>query len=91
MQDLLTLEQIFTSPVGPGKANDNASSTQRNSVASISLAIVDAQWVVSAFRLGANGNPDYDNGEIFVRAFGVEETRARWLYRRCLVEMGVAS
>jgi hypothetical protein len=92
---LLTLPELLTpvgavdgSPViiGPAYENLNCSAQQRDAFVSVSFTRFGDEWVVSAFKIGADGEPGTDNGEIFVKTFTCE-TRARWLYRSCLAQL----
>lgn len=68
--------------VGPAYENGNSTLNVRDAFISVSLALRCGAWVVSAFKIGADGEPDTDDGEIFVRTFQ-RETVARWLYLSC--------
>jgi hypothetical protein len=83
---LLTAPQMLTSEVGPAYENDNCVMKQSNGLVSVSFAQIGESWVVSAFRVGADGKPDTDNGEIFVREIA-RETEARWFYRSCVATL----
>ncbi len=65
--------------IGPAFENGNGSTSQRDYFVSVALTRFGDEWVVSAFKIGADGEPDTDNGEIFVKTF-TRETAARWLY-----------
>lgn len=72
--------------VGPAYENVNCSTSQRDAFVSVALTRFGDEWVVSAFKLGADGEPDTDNGEIFVKTFQ-RETMARWLYLSCVARL----
>lgn len=72
--------------MGPAHENLNCSAQQRDSLISVALTRFGDEWVVSAFKIGPNGEPDTDNGEIFVKTFQ-NETRARWLYRAAVAQL----
>jgi hypothetical protein len=89
---LLSLPQLLTPAavidgvpvvIGPAYENLNCSAQQRDAFVSVAFTRFGGEWVVSAFKLGADGEPDTDNGEIFVKTF-TRETAARWLYRSCV-------
>lgn len=92
---LLTLPELLTpvgvidgAPVviGPAYENLNCSAQQRDAFVSVAFTRVGDEWVVSAFKIGADGEPDTENGEIFVKTFQ-RETAARWLYRGCVAQL----
>jgi len=92
---LLTLPELLTpvdvidgSPVviGPSYENTNSAMTARDESVSVSFARIGDEWVVSAFKIGAEGEPDFDQGEIFVKTFQ-RETAARWLYLGCVRQL----
>jgi hypothetical protein len=72
--------------IGPGFENDNCNMQQSDAFVTVSCTRFGGEWVVSAFKLGADGAPDYDQGEIFVKTFQ-RETMARWLYRSCVSQL----
>lgn len=92
---LLTLPELLT-PVdhidghpivmGPSFENENCSLSERNALISVAFTRFGGEWVVSAFKIGADGEPDYDQGEIFVKTFE-HETKARWLYLSCVSKL----
>lgn len=97
--NLLTLPEILTphyvdgpegEPIavhmGPGYENDNHHLREQNAAVSVALSHTACGWTVSAFKVGTDGEPDTDDGEVFVKTFQ-NETRARWLYRACLAEL----
>lgn len=93
--DLLTLPELLTPAavidgqpivIGPAYENGNFSVSQCDAFVSVAFARVGGEWVVSAFKIGADGEPDTDNGEIFVKTFQ-RETAARWLYRSCVAQL----
>lgn len=72
--------------IGPGHENDNLALSQSDGLVSVALARFGGEWVVSAFKVGADGLPDTDDGEIFVKTFQ-RETLARWLYLGCVAKL----
>lgn len=88
LPELLTPVDVDGVPVviGPAYENLNCSAQQRDAFVSVAFTRFGDEWVVSAFKLGADGEPDTDNGEIFVKTF-TNETRARWLYRSCVAQL----
>lgn len=72
--------------IGPAFDNDNLALSQSDGLVSVAFARFGDEWVVSAFKVGADGEPDTDNGEIFVKTFQ-RETMARWLYRSCVAQL----
>ncbi len=95
--DLLTLPELLTPVdvidghpivIGPAYENLNCSAQQRDAFVSVAFTRFGDEWVVSAFKIGADGEPDTDNGDIFVKTF-TNETRARWLYRSCVAQLKV--
>ncbi len=47
--------------------------TATNSTHSVALVAIGGEFVVSCFALGADGQPDLDGGEVFMRSFTDEE------------------
>lgn len=85
---LAPVDVIDGQPVimGPAYGNGNSTLNQRDAFISVSLAYRGDEWVVSAFKIGADGEADIDNGEIFVKPFK-RETLARWLYQSCVSKL----
>lgn len=55
--------------------NSAANQTTANKTHSLSLAYFGDEAVVSCFRLGADGAPDLENGEVFCRTVSAEAGR----------------